>query len=106
VVEPEARLPLSELIDAVRRELLDAAMAAKGAELQFEVRDVVLEIQVATTGTRNANGGVNLWVVSLGGKAEKSNAATHTVTLTMSAVTSQGTKFNVSELSSRDIRRQ
>src|SRR3712207_3485683 len=102
--DPQPGLPLSDLIDAVRGELRAAAETAKGADLQFEVQDVTLEVQVAATGTRGIDGGVKLWAVTFGGKASKSDTATHTVTLRLGAVSASGNKFRVSDLSSSPIR--
>jgi hypothetical protein len=106
VVDPEVGLPLSDLIEAVREELQAAAMVAKGSGLQFEVDDVTLQVQVTATGSRGVEGGVKLWAVNLGGRASKSDASMHTVTLKMTAVTPSGNRFSVSELSSEDVRRQ
>ena len=106
MVDPEVGLPLSDLIEAVRKELQVAALAAKGSELQFEVDDVTLEVQVTATGSRDVEGGVKLWAVNLGGRASKSDASMHTVTLKMTAVTAGGNRFRVSDLSSGDVRRQ
>jgi len=99
-------LPLADLIDAVRGELRDAAAAAKGADLQFEVQDVTLAVEVAATGTKGVDGGIKLWALTLGGKASKSDTATHTVTLTLAAVNATGNKFHVSDLTSKPIRRE
>jgi hypothetical protein len=100
------RLPLADLIDAVRGELQRAAAEARNAELQFEVQDVNLEVEVAATGTKGVDGGIKLWAFTLGGKASKSDTATQTVTLKLGAVNKTGGKFHVSDLSSEHLRKE
>jgi hypothetical protein len=103
--EPETAVPLADLVDAVRAELETAAVNARNQQLQFEVQDVQLEVQVMTTGTREVGGGLQVWVLTVGAKGSKANAATHKVTLRLNAVTPEGTKFRVSDVPSKPIRR-
>jgi NTP-dependent ternary system trypsin peptidase co-occuring protein len=106
MAELEARIPLADLVNAVRAELETAALSARNQQLQFEVQDVQLEVEVMTTGTREAGGGLQVWVVTVGAKGSKANAATQKVTLNLSAVMPDGTKFRVSDISSAPIRRK
>jgi hypothetical protein len=101
----EAGIPLADLVDAVRAELEIAATSARDKRLQFEVQEVQLEVEVATTGSREGGGGLKIWVVTAGAKASKTDTATHKVTLTMTAVTAAGTKFRVSDLAATPVRR-
>jgi len=103
--ESEPGIPLADLIDAVRAELQVAAEHGRGQDLQFEVQDVHLEVEVTTTGTREAEGGVKVWALTLGAKGSKSNAAAHRVTLNLGAVTADGTKFRVSDVLPKPVRR-
>jgi hypothetical protein len=104
--QPDSGIPVADLVNAVRAELEKAAVDARDQRLQFEVKDVQLELQVATTGTRTAEGGLKLWVVTIGGKGSRENAATHKVTLNLGAVTADGTKFRVSDVAEQPIRQQ
>lgn len=101
--EPEPGIPLADLVDAVRAELERAAREARGQELQFEVQDVTLEVEVATTGEREASGGLKIWVLTVGAGGKKTNEATHKVTLNLSAVTPDGSKFRVRDVSPKPI---
>jgi hypothetical protein len=98
-------IPLADLVDAIRAELETAAINARGKQLQFEVQDIQLEVEVATTGAREAEGGLKVWVLTIGAKGSKTNADTHRVTLNMGAMASDGSKFRVSDVSPKPIRR-
>lgn len=104
--EPPPGLPLSDLIEAVRVELRAAAFDGRDSDLQFEVQDVTLQVEIAATGTKGVDGGVKLWAVNLGGNASKSNTSTQTVTLKLGAVNSSGSRFRVSDLSSKPVRQE
>jgi hypothetical protein len=101
---PEPGIPLADLVDAIRAELETAALNARDQQLQFEVQDVTLEVEVTTTGTRKAEGGLKVWVLTIGAGGSKTNAAGHKVTLNLSAVTADGSKFKVRDLSSKPVR--
>jgi hypothetical protein len=105
MAESEQGIPLADLVNAVRAELETAAIRARDQELQFEVHDVQLEVEVATTGTREAEGGLKVWVLAVGARGSKAHGDTHKVTLNLNAVTADGSKFRVSDLSSVPIRR-
>jgi hypothetical protein len=88
----------------VRTELQRAAFNARNQELQFEVHDVQLELNVTTTGTREAEGGLKVWVVTIGASGSRANATSQKVTLTLGAVGPDGAKFQVSDESARPVR--
>lgn len=100
----EPGIPLADLVDAIRRELQTAAFDARDQELQFEVQDVQLEVEITTTGTREGGGGLKVYVLTLGAKGSKSNASSQKVTLNLSAVTADGSKFRVRDMPSKSIR--
>ena len=102
----ESVIPLADFVDAVRSELETAAVHGRDRWLQFEVQDVQLELEVMTTGSRGADGGLQLWVLTVSARGSKANAATHKVTLKMNAVTTDGAKFRVSDRPSTSIRRK
>jgi hypothetical protein len=102
--DSEPGIPLADLVDAIRGELQTAAVRARDQQLQFEVQDVTLEVEVTTTGTREAKGGLQVWVVSIGAGGSKAKTAAQKVTLNLSAVTADGSRFRVRDVSaiSRD----
>jgi hypothetical protein len=107
MTEPEPGIPLADLVDAIREQLETAAARARKrkSELQFEVKDVTLEVEVTTTGSRHAKGGLQVWVLTLGAGAQKSNTAAHKVTLSLGAVGPDGSVFTVKDKSSAPVRR-
>ena len=95
--EPVIDVPLADLIAAVRGELEQAAHEAKGRDLLFEVKDVELDVEIATTRTREASGGLKVWVVSIGGKGARSTASTNRVKLSLGAVTKDRRSYLTSD---------
>ena len=83
----EGKLPsLADTIVAVRRELSAAQAAGAGQPIQFRTGPVELEFEVAVTRTGGGQAGVQLWVLTLGGKAELGQASTQRIKLTLQPV--------------------
>ncbi|WP_406300091.1 hypothetical protein OG948_33565 [Embleya sp. NBC_00888] len=79
------RIPLSEVIDEIRAELVAAAARAAAQDVHFAVGPVQIELQVGVTKTADAKGGVKLWVVDLGAGGSVSHAAVQKVTVNLEA---------------------
>ena len=90
-------IPLAEMIQTLRRELETARQRTKGEEIVFQMEKVELELEVALTRTKKAEGGVEFWVVKAGGEIEKSGATTHTFKITLTPMGVGGEKLKVSE---------
>lgn len=73
-------LNLEKLIYQVKKELLSAQQKHEGEMALFRLCEV--EMDVSVTAENNASGGVDLYVVELGGEA--STAQTHSVKLKFS----------------------
>ena len=83
----EANLPsLADTIAAVRRELSAAQMAGQGQPVQFRTGPVELEFEVAVTRNGGGQAGVQLWVLTLGGKGELAHATTQRIKVTLQPV--------------------
>jgi Trypsin-co-occurring domain 2 len=91
----------ANFVNAVRAELGAAAVKARDQQLQCAVQDVQLGVEVTTTDTREVDGGMKVWVLTIDGKGSRANAAARKVTLNLSPVTAEGTKFRVSDVSAR-----
>ena len=77
---------LADTIAAVRRELSLAQTAGQGQPVQFRTGPVELEFDVAVTRTRGGEGGVQIWVLTLGGKLERERANTQRIKVTLHPV--------------------
>jgi hypothetical protein len=77
---------LADTIAAVRRELSSAQTAGRGQPVQFRTGPVELEFEVAVTRTRGGEGGVQIWVLTLGGKLEREHANTQRIKVTLHPV--------------------
>ena len=86
--EEGGKLPsLADTIAAVRRELSLAQAAGQGEPVQFRTGPVELEFEVAVTRTGGGQAGVQLWVLTLGGKGELGHASTQRIKVTLHPVT-------------------
>jgi hypothetical protein len=83
----DSELPsLADTIAAVRRELSSAQAAGQGQFIQFRTGPVELEFEVAVTRTGGGQAGVQLWVLTLGGKADLAHATTQRIKMTLQPV--------------------
>jgi hypothetical protein len=67
---------------------------------------VELELEVAFTSTKGAQGGLQVWVLSLGGKGERSSGTTHTVKISLTPVDRTGRDRLIGDVGSRDNGKQ
>ena len=84
---------LADTIAAVRRELSSAQTAGQGQPVQFRTGPVELEFDVAVTRTRGGEGGVQIWVLTLGGKLEREHATTQRIKVTLQPVNPETGSF-------------
>ena len=77
---------LADTIAAVRRELGLAQAAGQGQLVQFRAGPVELEFEVAVTRTGGGQAGVQIWVLTLGGKGELGKATTQRIKVTLQPV--------------------
>jgi Trypsin-co-occurring domain 2 len=87
VGDGDGKLPsLADTIAAVRRELSVAQADGQGQPVQFRTGPVELEFEVAVTRTGGGQAGVQLWVLTLGGKGELGQATTQRIKVTLQPV--------------------
>ena len=83
----DGELPsLADTIAAVRRELSSAQAAGQGQSIQFRTGPVELEFEVAVTRSGGGEAGVQLWVLTLGGKLERGHVTTQRIKVTLQPV--------------------
>ncbi len=61
----DSTIPLADVIQELRSELLAATAAGEGQELRFDVEELNLELQVVVT-----KGGVKFWVLNADSSAK------------------------------------
>ena len=88
-------IALADLIDAVRSELRIAADRAARARLRFEVQEVELNVEITTTVTDEASGGIKVYVLNVGGRTSAADTAAHKVRIKLGAFTPEGKNFEV-----------
>jgi hypothetical protein len=85
-VTEDAQIPLSDAICALRRELVEAVKEGKDQEVKFALGPIELELQVELSSTGGGVAGIKFWVISLGGKGERSSGRSQTVRISLTPV--------------------
>ncbi len=80
---PNERIGIPDAVRALRSELTATIKENEHEELRFDLRWVEIELTLAIEHQTEAQAGVNVWVVSVGGKGSMTSASTHNVTLSM-----------------------
>jgi hypothetical protein len=89
-------VPLSEMVEALRTELLVAKQEGEGSRIRFAVESVDLELKVGVTKSREGSAGIKFWVVQLGGKATGAREDVHTFRIKLKPSTPEGAPYEVS----------
>ena len=84
------QIGLTEAIAALREELSSAISAASTESLKFEVGTVTMEFEVTVARERGGKGGLNIWVLALGGEESRSQTRTHRLTLPLTPLGKDG----------------
>ncbi len=79
-------IPLSGAIRALRRELVESVREGKDQEVKFALGAIELELQVQVESTGGGEAGIKFWVVSLGGKGERTSGRTQTLRISLTPV--------------------
>jgi hypothetical protein len=80
------RVPLKTAIDALRRQIKEAAVAAQGLgkdELRFRIKTAELELTVVAEDTIGGGAEVGWWIFKARADASAKDAITHKVKLTL-----------------------
>ncbi|MFB7248998.1 trypco2 family protein [Streptomyces populi] len=73
------RIPLSDVLDQIRAELVDAAAQSADQDLQFPVGAVQIELQVGVSRSADGKAGLKLYVFELAAGAAVSHQAVQKV---------------------------
>jgi hypothetical protein len=90
---------LAELLVQLRRELhiAERNLAAEGLPAQLGVSKAEVEIQFAVEKTKEGGGGIKFNVITLGGKASKSDTATQRLLLSLTPLQPGDTRPGVAD---------
>lgn len=83
VSEPQGAIPLSDVLEALRGELVKAQIAGEGNKIVFKAEKIDLELRMQLTQSSSKQGKVNFWVLgfSVGGESKRENVQTIRITL-------------------------
>jgi hypothetical protein len=84
------RIGLREAIDALRAELIESMGASQEERLRFEVGEITMEFQIEVERSAEAKGGIQFWVVELGGGGAVKDKDVHKVVIPLKPVRAGG----------------
>jgi NTP-dependent ternary system trypsin peptidase co-occuring protein len=76
---------LADAVRGVRAELRAAMAEGEGEQVRFDVDEVEMEFAVEVRRDERAEGGIRVWVASVGVSGGESSATTHRLRVTLSA---------------------
>jgi hypothetical protein len=91
------KIPLSEMLAELRKELLLTKWAGLASDLKFQIEDIEIELQIATTKAEGAGAGIKFWVLNADAKTDSSEAKTQKLKLKLKPVGRNGKPFNVAD---------
>jgi len=92
----EDAIPLSELVEHLRSELLKTAWQGLNREPKFQVVETEIELDVVATNNLGGEAGVQFWVLKADAKTSKETAHTQKIRLKLKPVDSDGRPITVS----------
>jgi hypothetical protein len=90
-----SRIPLSDLIAELRRELAMAQATGESSGLKLLVEEAEVELQVVVTHEENGGLGVKFWVLNADIKDRASDAATQRVKLKLIPTDANGKPLKI-----------
>jgi len=92
-----SKINLVETIRNLRSQLQKAMEESEGANLQFEMEDIEIELKCGITREGGVNGGVNFWVFETGAEVKTGDEKTLTIKMRLKPVTKDGRKLRLSD---------
>lgn len=90
-------LDLADALTALRGQIAEAQMRASGSAVKLSVEEVTVEFGLELQRSAKGDGGLRFGVVSAGGSGERTQRATHKVSLRLGAHTDVGGPVDVSD---------
>jgi len=94
-VVTEDQVPLAGLIKMLRNELSAARDQADGADINFTVGPIELDLEIGVTKEGEGDAGIRFWVISLGAKGSYQKVQTQHLKLTLTPHGPGGGDLNV-----------
>lgn len=92
------KFPLADAIEQIRSELLVALKKGAGQELQFRLRPIELELNIAATEDVSVGGGLKFWVMNFDSEVAEKTTAVHKIKVVLDPVGLDGrSEFLISE---------
>lgn len=91
----ESRIPLSDLIAELRKELTTTKSQGEGHDLKLQVEEAEVELQVVVTQEEGMGGGVKFWVLNAEANEKSANATTQKIKLKLKPLDTQGETFKM-----------
>jgi hypothetical protein len=91
------KIELAEMLTELRAQLLKARGEGAGEALKFEIADVEIEVQIATTKEAEGKGGVKFWVYNAEAGVAASEGTTQRLKLKMQPIGADGKPLAVSD---------
>ncbi|MEW1907406.1 trypco2 family protein [Kitasatospora sp. NPDC085895] len=88
---------LADAVDAVRKELLEAASRGADQPLSFEVGPIEMEFEIELRAEAKAGGKFKAWVVSAETEAGIARGRTHRVAFTLTPRGTDSAKVNIGD---------
>ncbi len=82
-------IPLSEMIESLRKEIEISIANAKDEDIRFRWEQVDLELQVLVEKQKEGGGGLKFWVLNASGKHARKDLSVHTFKISLTPVPSK-----------------
>lgn len=91
------KIPLAEMMGALRAELLTAQAQAAGEDLRFKLQDIEVELQFTTTVEGTVKGGVKFWVLDAEAAGKVATQNMHKLKFKLSPQRSDGKDVEIAD---------
>jgi Trypsin-co-occurring domain 2 len=90
------RIPLADMIEALRAELYEAVSRSRTEAIRFGIEKLDVELSVQVSRSAEGSAGIKFWVVSAEAGAKASSTDTHKVHITLLPVDAAGKVITIS----------
>jgi hypothetical protein len=91
------RIPLADMVEALRVELYDAVSRSRAESIRFGIHELDVELSVQVVRTAEGKGGIKFWVVSAEAGGKYSSTDIHKVKISLLPTDAGGKPIQISE---------